>query len=93
MYMGPGQLGASDDLEAVIVGFMGRAQDTLDIAVQELESKPITQAILDARARGMVVRVALERDYLAQYPALGDPWRAGGTYEQIQVSAKRTSTA
>ena len=81
VYMGPRQLAAPDDLEAVIVGFMDRAQDTLDIAVQELESKPITQAILAAEGRGVRVRVALERDYLAEYPARADPWRAGGGNE------------
>ena len=81
LYMGPDSIGAPDDLEAVIVQVIGAARDTLDIAVQELESKPITQAILDARARGLRVRLALERDYLLEYPARTDPWRAGGGNE------------
>ncbi|MEQ4305862.1 phospholipase D-like domain-containing protein [Plantactinospora sp. B6F1] len=63
-YVGPRELGAADDLEAVVVDFIGGARESLDIAVQELDSEPIAQAILDARFRGVSVRMVLEQDYL-----------------------------
>jgi phosphatidylserine/phosphatidylglycerophosphate/cardiolipin synthase-like enzyme len=63
-FVGPTELGAADNLEGVIVDFIGGAQHSLDIAVQELDSEPIAQAILDARFRGVSVRIVLEQDYL-----------------------------
>jgi hypothetical protein len=45
-YVGPVDLGAADDLEAVIVDFIAGSKKSLDIAVQELDSEPIAQAIL-----------------------------------------------
>jgi phosphatidylserine/phosphatidylglycerophosphate/cardiolipin synthase-like enzyme len=63
-YVGPVELGASDDLEQVIVDFVGGARKSLDIAVQELDSEPIAQAIIDARWRGVSVNLFLEQDYL-----------------------------
>jgi phosphatidylserine/phosphatidylglycerophosphate/cardiolipin synthase-like enzyme len=63
-YVGPTELGAADDLEQVIVEFIGGARSSLDIAVQELDSEPIAQAILDARWRGVSVNLFLEQDYL-----------------------------
>lgn len=46
-YVGPPDLGAADDLEQVIVDFIAGAKTRLDIAVQEIDSRPIAQAILD----------------------------------------------
>ena len=63
-YVGPAELGAADNLEQVIVDFIGGAQRTLDIAVQELDNEKIAQAILDARFRGVSVRMVVEQDYL-----------------------------
>jgi len=63
-YVGPEELGAADDLEQVIVDFVAGARSTLDIAVQELDSEPIAQAVLDARWRGVSVNLFLEQDYL-----------------------------
>lgn len=63
-YVGPSELGAADALEDVIVRFIAGARRTLDIAVQELDSEPIAQAILDARFRGVSVRMVMEQDYL-----------------------------
>ena len=63
-YVGPKELGAADDLEQVIVDFVAGARSTLDIAVQELDSEPIAQAVLDARWRGVSVNLFLEQDYL-----------------------------
>lgn len=63
-YVGPPGLGAADDLEAVIVDFIAGARARLDIAVQELDSEPIAQAILAASWRGVRVTLFLEQDYL-----------------------------
>ena len=76
-YVGPTELGASDDLETVIIDFIAGAEESLDLAVQEIDSEPIAQAILDARWRGLSVRVFLEHSYLqtdltaAQIAAIG----------------------
>jgi hypothetical protein len=48
----------------VIVDFIAGAKTRLDIAVQELDSRAIAQAILDARWRGVQVTIFLEQDYL-----------------------------
>jgi hypothetical protein len=63
-FVGPPELGAADDLEQVIVEFIAGAKTRLDIAVQEIDSRAIAQAILDARWRGVRVQVFLEQDYL-----------------------------
>ena len=48
----------------MIIDFIRGARSSLDIAVQELDSEPIAQAILDARWRGVSVNLFLEQDYL-----------------------------
>jgi phosphatidylserine/phosphatidylglycerophosphate/cardiolipin synthase-like enzyme len=65
-FAGPTDLGAPDDVEAAIVDFVGGAKASLDIAVQELDSPAIAQAILDARWRGVDVKMVLEQDYLRE---------------------------
>ncbi len=78
-FVGPAELGAPDDLEAVVVDFVAGARSSLDIAVQELDSEAITQAILDATYRGVRVRMLLEQDYLRSMrpprvrPRAGEP--------------------
>ena len=63
-YAGPRELMAPDDLESIIVNFVGQAETCLDVAVQELDNKRIAQAILDAMYRGVDVRMFMEQDYL-----------------------------
>lgn len=63
-FVGPKDLGAPDNLEEVIIDFIKGAERSLDIAVQELDSEKIAQAILNARRRGVSVRIFLEQDYL-----------------------------
>jgi phosphatidylserine/phosphatidylglycerophosphate/cardiolipin synthase-like enzyme len=63
-YVGPPELGAENDLETVVCRFIDEAEKTLDIAVQELDSEKIAQALLDARYRGVGVRMFMEQDYL-----------------------------
>lgn len=64
--MGPVELEAPDDLEAVIIDFVNKAKYSLDIAVQELDNKNIAQSILNAVYRGVDVKMFLEQDYLKE---------------------------
>ena len=63
-FVGPAELGAADNLEQVIVDFIAGAKKTLDIAIQEIDSRTIAQAILDARWRGVRVQMFIEQDYI-----------------------------
>ena len=71
-YVGPTELGAADDLESVITDFIAGARSTLSVAVQELDSPVIAQALLDASWRGVRVELFLEQDYLRS-PLVGNP--------------------
>lgn len=66
LYMGPDTLGAPDDLESAIVGFLDGATSELLISVQELDHAPIADALVRARQRGVHVRMILEQDYLRE---------------------------
>jgi phosphatidylserine/phosphatidylglycerophosphate/cardiolipin synthase-like enzyme len=84
LFMGPSELGAPDDLEQAIVGFIEGAdqpRSRLLIAVQELESEPITRAILAAKARGVTVRIVLEGDYLRATRGDPEPFVERGSHE------------
>ncbi|NNG03125.1 MAG: phospholipase [Inquilinus sp.] len=81
LYMGPHHLGGPDDLERVVIDFVDGARSTLDIAVQELESEPIAEAIIGARQRGVRVRMVLEGDYLIAHQPLDDPFTPAGRHE------------
>jgi phosphatidylserine/phosphatidylglycerophosphate/cardiolipin synthase-like enzyme len=84
-YAGPPVLGAPDDLDAVIRAFIGGAKKALYIAVQELDSRPIAEAILAAKKAKVRVHVILEGDYLLEAPAVADPWAASGDNEGNRV--------
>jgi phosphatidylserine/phosphatidylglycerophosphate/cardiolipin synthase-like enzyme len=79
--MGPKDVGGPDDLEHAVVGFLDAATANLDIAIQEVDSKVIAKAGLDARARGVRMRVVLEADYLRAKRRASDPWKPGGPLE------------
>ncbi len=72
--MGPKALDSEDNLEEVIVDFIDGAEKKLDIAVQELQSRPITEAIIRARQRKVTVSVVLEADYLSVTRARSKPF-------------------
>jgi phosphatidylserine/phosphatidylglycerophosphate/cardiolipin synthase-like enzyme len=85
-YLGPTELGSPDDLESVLVDFIRGARTSLDVAVQEVDSPRIAQALVDARWRGVDVVVFMEQDYLrsnlaGRPPALPRP-RDGETPEE-----------
>lgn len=63
-YAGPHDVGGPDDLEQVVVGFIDSTEKRLEIAVQELDSLPIAEAIIRARRREVLVKLVVEQDYL-----------------------------
>ncbi len=81
IHMGPSQLGAPDDLEAVIVDFIDGAEKRLEVAVQELDNENIVGALIRARQRKCVVKVVLEGSYLSVDRAIAKPLEPGGTNE------------
>ena len=78
-FAGPDDLGAADNLEDVIINFIAGAKHTLFIAVQELDSEPIAQAVIDAKWGGVKVRMIMEQDYLASDKIPHAKTRAGET--------------
>ncbi|MDY7085377.1 MAG: phospholipase D-like domain-containing protein [Actinomycetota bacterium] len=85
LFAGPSGLGGPDDLDAVIRDFITGATDTLLIAVQEIDSRAIAEAVLAAKARKVSVQVILEGDYLVEDPPLADPWSPLGDNEHNRV--------
>src|SRR5215203_4464984 len=82
LHMGPSVLGGPDDLEAAILEFLAGATSTLAIAVQEVDSRPIAEAIIAAKRSGVRVRIILEGDYLIEAPARSNPWTVDGAHEE-----------
>ena len=94
LYMGPSQIGAPDDLETPIVNFINNSKKKIDISVQELDSDPIARAIVNARIRGVSVRLVTEMDYLRATKPAPDPFIPSGQYEhnrQIQNAILRSA--
>ena len=91
LYMGPKSVGGPDDLDLAIREFIGEADHSLAIAVQEIDSRPIAQAILAAKRRGVQVRVILEGDYLTEEKALADPWNSRARTRRTASSRARCS--
>ena len=81
LYLGPTVLGGPDDLDAVVRTFIAGAKRKLYIAVQELDSRPIAEAVINAKAAKVQVRLITEGDYLVESPPIADPWSGGGDYE------------
>jgi phosphatidylserine/phosphatidylglycerophosphate/cardiolipin synthase-like enzyme len=75
-YVGPVELGASDNLEQVIVDFIAGAKKSLDIAIQEIDSRAIAQAVLDARWRGVRVQMFID-GRRGQRTSPSQRWRCG----------------
>lgn len=82
VYLGPTELEAADNLEEAVVDFIGGARKSLDIAVQEIDSIPIAEAIINARWRGVSVNVFVEQDHirtkLEKLPKPPEPDTASG---------------
>jgi phosphatidylserine/phosphatidylglycerophosphate/cardiolipin synthase-like enzyme len=85
LHMGPTVLGGPDDLDAVVREFISGAKRSLFIAVQELDSRPVAEAILAAKAAKLRVKIILESDYLVEDPPAADPWAVSGDNEQNRM--------
>ena len=90
----PGVPNTLDNLEKTIVDYIDGAKDTLDIAVQEIDSMPIAEAIVRARQRKVSVRIVSEADYLiddkpAAKPFLPDASLKNEVNRQIQLALLR----
>ena len=80
-YLGPpGNAGAPDDLEKVIIDFIDQSEQTLDIAVQEIDNPRIAKAIDQAARRKrpgtekfIRVRLVTEGDYLKEKKPVDPP--------------------
>ena len=77
-YAGPHLVSGPDNLEDAIVGFIDAARKSLDVAVQELESRPIADALLRARLRRVKIKIVLEQDYLRASRIQPRPYEASG---------------
>lgn len=71
-----------DDLESIIVEHIQSAQSTIDVAVQELRSPRIAQALRDRKQAGVRVRVVLENTY-------SRPWSSFTSQEVAQMDARQ----
>ena len=90
-YAGPPVVGGPDDLDAVIRDFIGGAREMVLVAVQELDSRVIADAVLAAARRPtspatarpgrLRVQVILEGNYLTEVVPVDDPFSAGGENE------------
>ncbi len=83
IYFGPTEQGGEDNLEEPIIAFIDQAgrRQKLMIAVQELDHRPIAEAIVRARKRGVVIDLVVEQDYLRSKQIPDDPFSPGGQYE------------
>jgi phosphatidylserine/phosphatidylglycerophosphate/cardiolipin synthase-like enzyme len=86
LYLGPHSIDPTlDNLERCIVEFIDGADKKLEIAVQELESRPIAEAILRAEIeRKVQVKLVLEADYLVatrRPKTVADAFDARGKHE------------
>lgn len=61
-----------DDLEAIIVDAIAQAQDSVDIAVQEINLPRIALALRDRAQAGVTVRVIVENQYNRVWQPLSD---------------------
>ncbi len=80
-HTGPKEVGGSDDLKKAIIDFIDGANKRLDIAVQELDSLDIANAVIRARHRKVRVRLVIENDYLKVKRARKYPFELKGKNE------------
>ena len=83
VHLGPIEQDAPDSLVDPIVDFIDAAKrrQKLMIAVQEIDHRPIAEAIVRARQRGVTVDVVMEQSYLLNKKIPSDVWLPGGSHE------------
>jgi hypothetical protein len=65
-FLGPDDLGGPADLEGAIVASIDGAKKMIDVAVQEIDSVPIAEALIRKRLAKVSVRVILNHSYLQE---------------------------
>jgi phosphatidylserine/phosphatidylglycerophosphate/cardiolipin synthase-like enzyme len=65
-------LGPSPTMEKAVVAFIGSAGKTLDVCVYDLDLPEFAQALLDAHARGVKVRVIISEENAVKAYAVAD---------------------
>ena len=65
-------------VEAALVTALDGAQQTVDVAIYELESQPITDALIRAAERGVRVRVVTDGEYGLESP--------DATFDQLELA-------
>jgi len=65
-------------VEAALIAAIDKAQQSVDMAIYELESQPITDALIRAKERGVQVRVVTDGEY-----GLEDP---DATFDQLELA-------
>jgi len=83
VHLGPAEQGGKDSLVDPIVAFIDRAKSRqkLMIAVQEIDHRPIAEAIVRARQRKVSVDVVIEQSYLLEKKVPVDAFTPGGPHE------------
>lgn len=84
IHLGPQEQSGPDSLIDPIIDFIDKSKrrQKLKIAVQEIDHKPIAQAIIRARQRGVTVDVVIEQSYLLSDKIPNDPFIPGGKHEE-----------
>lgn len=82
IHVGPKETEGPDDLKKAIIDFIMGAKKRLYIAVQELESEAITEAIVEARKNKLLVKLVVEGSYLSVKKATKNPFIAKGENEK-----------
>ncbi len=85
LFMGPAAVGAPDDLRSAIVDFIDGADRRLLVAVQEIEDQPVTEALIRARLRGVLVQVMVESSYLRRHDEDPEPAEVGHYFRHDAV--------
>ncbi|MBP8973022.1 MAG: hypothetical protein KBH93_04035 [Anaerolineae bacterium] len=65
-------------VEAALVAALDGAQQTVDVAIYELESQPVTDALIRAAERGVRVRVVTDGEYGLESP--------DATFDQLELA-------
>lgn len=95
VFFGPPGHNAPDDLEQVIVDFIDGAEESLDVAVQELDNPNIAAAIdrasrrnrTSSPSRRIPVRIVVESGYLRESSPVSPPDQ--GDYEENRLQMGR----
>ena len=83
-------LGPSPSLEKAVVAFIAAASKTLDVCVYDLDLPEFAQALLDAQARGVKVRVIIAEENAAKAYAVADHLKQMETNGMLTLAHNRS---